>query len=103
MRGYTLVEVMVALGLIGFALLGASALSIKSRQRAMSAYYLGVATHQVNQWREINFDKIHPEIIAWEEENKRLLPSVTMSAASEAGVKLCWQYGGEQCVTMSLV
>ncbi len=75
----SLIEVLVSLLLLSIVLFGLDAMQVYSLKEAKTTYLLSVAMNQINNASERlyalkTYEGLNEQIVAWNEENKRLLP-----------------------------
>ena len=101
-RGFSLLEILIALAILSVCLLGIVGLEHAAFKRTYDAYLQSVATNQINNMVERVRAGVAQECDNWVEENKLLLPH-GRGKCSSSKISVCWQYfKNEECVESKL-
>jgi prepilin-type N-terminal cleavage/methylation domain-containing protein len=100
-NGFTLLEVLISLFILSYALLGFDLLELKSLKKSREIYFYGIAITQVqaisNLLQELNSNAgFSLQTTLWNQENKQVLPQgagVVTGSYPDYQVSLSWAVG----------
>ena len=100
MNGFTLLEVLISLFILSILLLGLDAMQLAALREAESAYYLSVATQQLNNMLErlqiTKNDSLSDQQQQWNQQNQMVLPNGRGVISGEyPHIKLAIYWGDE--------
>lgn len=101
-RGFSLLEILIALAILSVCLLGIVGLENAAFKRTYAAYLRSIAVIQINNMVERVRAGAAPECSNWNAENKLLLPHGN-GKCSATKIAVCWRYTrDEECIESKL-
>jgi hypothetical protein len=97
--GFTFLEVLISLTLLGFAVLGLELIAIVALQQNRHNYYVGIAEQQLLNMRQrlavfgTNHSMVVLQVGLWNAENQKILPGgngTLQGIYPSYSVRLCW-------------
>jgi prepilin-type N-terminal cleavage/methylation domain-containing protein len=100
-KGFTFLELLIAVGVFAIGLLGIASFAIANLQRIQESYWRSVAVSEVNSIFELT-NSAHRDCTSWQGEIHKLLPNANLKC-SVTQISLCWRgkFSKKNCFVIS--